>query len=196
MELRTYHKRMHVFWKFCYLHELAVLPLTRKHEACFLELFYVLGVYLVAVTVTFGHLLFPIRLADDAPFFEDARIRAKAHRAAVIFPRELLLLVRKNVYDRMRRFLVYFRRIRVLESRGVPRVFNDQHVEAVAEPEVRDFILARELRRLYLSLDTRLAESAGNDDTVVLGERFNGEFPAFDIFSVYPCYLRLHSLRV
>src|SRR3989344_7241355 len=161
MELRTYHKRMHVFWKFCYLHELAVLPLTRKHEACFLELFYIFRIYLVAVTVTFGYLLFPVGLANDAPLLKNARIGAEAHRAAVILPSKLLFLVRKNVYDRVWRFLVYLGRVRVFQTCDIPRIFDNEHVEPVAEPEIRDFTLAGELCGLYLSLNACFSESAG-----------------------------------
>src|SRR3989344_3770219 len=105
---------MRAFGKFRYLHELAVLPVSREHEPCFLQLPNILWVYLITVPMAFRGLFFFVRLMCNRSLFENARICPQAHRAAIILARKLLALIRKDVYDRMRCFCINFRGIRAL----------------------------------------------------------------------------------
>src|SRR3990167_4706013 len=205
MKLRTEHKGVRAFGQLGYLHEAAVGRFTGKYETRFLEALDVLGIYLEAVAVALANELraasFELRgrcvgLLCYGAGDELARIRTQAHGAAVIFLCEFFYLLRKNCDDGMRTLRVYLGRMGAREACDIARIFDGHELHAIAEPEVRDFILPHEADGVNLALNPRLAESAGNDDAVVFLELGDGRGIALVIFCIEPINLRLYPMHV
>src|SRR3989344_1218166 len=205
MELRTEHKGVHAFGQLGYLHEAAVWRFTGKYETRFLEALDVLGIYLEAVAVALANELRAascelrgrcVGLLCYGAGDELARIRTQAHGAAVILLGELFYLLRENCDDGMRAFRIYLCRMGARKVRDIARVFHGHELHAIAEPEIRDFVLPHEADGVNLALDTRLAEAAGNDDAVVFLEFGDGCGIALIIFCIEPIDFRLHPMHV
>src|SRR3989344_2054690 len=168
MELRAEHERVRSFGQLCDLHELSVLPATRENKACFLKPLDVFRIYFVPMAMTLRYLFLSVCLKCNRPFFEDARIRSEPHRSSVILSSELLALIRHDVYDRMRCCRIYLGRVRMCKTCNIARILDNHHLETIAKPEVRDFILACEPSGHYFPFNTRLSESAWNNDPIAL----------------------------
>ena len=113
--------------------------------------------------------------ASERALFKVRRIRAEAHGAAVFVIGEMLFLLEHDVHHWTFGILLYLGRVRILQLQHIARVLDDHELHAVAEAEVRDLVFARELYRLYLPLDTGLAEAAGDDDALI-GAKFPNRF--------------------
>ena len=79
----------------------------------------------------------------------------------------------------------------ILQLQHIARIFNHHKLHAVAEAEVRNLFFARILNRFYFSFDACFAETAWDDDAVILPER-GGGFPAaaLYLFCIHPGNLR------
>jgi len=116
---------MYLFRQLGYLHQHAVGRAATKYEPCLLELLDVLGVDLVAMAMTLAYLFSLVGRMRYCPLFEHARVRAKAHRAAVVLVEHLFFLVGDDVDNGMRRVFVYLARVGAREPglvAGIPRL--------------------------------------------------------------------------
>src|SRR3989344_1024468 len=193
MELRAEEERMLFFRKFGYLHELPVRRRAREHEPRFGELRDIFRIHFKAVTMPLGYLLLPIRLLRDGTGLELARIGSQAHGAAVVLLGELLSLIRQYHDDGVRRLRIDLGRVGILEARDMPRVFHRKQLHAVAEAEIRDLVLAGEPYRVDLPLDAGFAESARDEDAVVLRELLHLLRILLVVLRIQPMQLRLHA---
>src|SRR3989344_1060440 len=197
MKLRTEHKGVRAFGQLVYLHEAAVGRFAGKYESGFLEALDVLGIHLETMPVALANELRAascelrgrcIRVVCDGAGDEFARVGAEAHGAAVILLGEFLYLLREYCNDGMRALCIYLGRMGARKARDIACVFHGHELHAIAEPEVRDFILPHEADGVNLALDTRLAEAAGNDDAVVFLELGDGCGIALVIFCINQIY--------
>src|SRR3990167_9704426 len=122
------------------------------------------------MTMTLRNAGFTVRIFGNRAFCKLARVGTQAHRAAVVFPREFLHLLRQNGDDGMRGLRIYLCRMSARESRDVAGEFHRHQLHAVTEPEIRDFVLACEFNRGNFAFYPRLSESARNEDAVILLE--------------------------
>src|SRR3989344_2072434 len=174
VELGAEHKGVRALGQLRDFHEPAIGRFPREYKSRILQAFDVLGIHLEAMAVTLGNTFFAIRLACDCVRHEFARIGAETHRAAVILLGEVFYLLRQDGNDGMRAFFVYLSRVGALQICDIAGVFDGHELHAVAKPEVRDFVLPYEADGVYFALDTRLAESAGDDDPVIFLELGDG----------------------
>ena len=105
-------------------------------------------------------------------------LRAEAHRAAEIGVHAALLhraVAVEPFVDqrdhRMRGVGVELGGVRTLEPGLVARHLDRRDLHAEADAEIRDAVLARELRGQDLALDAALAEAARHEDRVVVRQR-------------------------
>ncbi len=123
-------------------------------------------VHLVAVTVALGGARRAVHLGGDRALGELGRVQAEAHRAAQVAALDDVDLLLHRRDDGAVGVGVELARRRVLDAGDVPRVLDDDALQAEADAERRDALLARELQCADLALDAPDAESAGDDDAV------------------------------
>ena len=116
-----------------------------------------------------------VDLAGAGAVVELDRVGAEAHRAAEV--RDLLLLG-QQVDHRVGRLEVALGRVRALHAGDVARELGDRDVHPEADAEVRDRLLARDLRGLDLALDAASAEAAGDQDAVGLSQQLGAASPS------------------
>src|SRR3989344_5186999 len=162
MELGAEEEGVNARGEFRNFHKAAVGRFTGEDETCFFELLDVVGIDLETVAVALRNRGFPVAFGRDGPLLKLARVGAQAHRATVVFLGEFLHLLRQYHDDGMLGLRVYLGRMRALEPRDVAREFDGGKLHAVTEAEVRNFIFADEADCMYLALDARLAEAAGD----------------------------------
>ena len=196
VKLSANHKRMDVLRELVNLAQVAVLPFAGEYEACAFELPDIFRINLEAMAMTLGYFLGAIRFAYNGPLFKDAWICPEPHRATIIFPRKFLALLRKDVDYRMWCLRINLGSVRVFQTRDMPRVFDDEHVQAVAQAEIRNLFFTRKLCGHNLTLDACFSESAGDDDPVVFGKLFYSKCPLLNIFCIYPADIGFDSRGV
>ena len=108
-----------------------------------------------------------VELAGAGAGVELDRVGAEAHRAAEVGD---LLLLGQQVDHRERRLGVELGRVGAVHAGDVPRELGDGDLHAEADAEVRDPLLARDLRGADLALDAAAAEAAGDQDAVGVAE--------------------------
>ena len=86
-------------------------------------------------------------------------------------------------------------RRRALEAGDVAGVLDDHALQAEAQAERRDALLARELERAELAFDAADAEAAGHDDAVELAQRLRGALGRLALVRGDPADLDLRLLR-
>ena len=116
--------------------------------------------------------LFAVRLPHDRAGQELRRIRAEAHRAALVD--DLALLVHE-VDHRMRRVRVELAGVRTGEPARVARELDRRAVQPEAQPEERDVLHPGEAGRGDLALDAAEPEAAGDHDAVEVAQAAFGE---------------------
>src|SRR5438067_4859237 len=145
------------------LDELAVRRAARDAHAVLRQRALVQAVELVAVTVPLGDRVRPVDALRQRSWRELAGVAAQAHGAAEIVDAEQIA----QLVDHFRGALgIDFGRIGVVQTRDVARVLDRRPLEAVADPEVRNAALARDLRRLHHSPRSTIAESSRHEDAV------------------------------
>src|SRR3989344_7632802 len=122
MELRAEHKWMHIFRKFCDLHQAAVGRFTGEDKSRTFESLCVLGIHFKTMAMALGDCFFLVCLACDSPGGQIARIGAKAHCAAVGSASHLLPLLRQYRDHWMRSACINFCSMRATQAGDVARV--------------------------------------------------------------------------
>ena len=129
-------------------------------------------VELVAVTVAFGDrevLLALLAVGGrveprrERALPDDARVRAEAHRAALL--RDALLRLHE-VDDGMRRLRIELRRVRIRPADDIARVLDRRTLHPQADAEERDLVFTRILDREALARHAAAAEAARHEDAV------------------------------
>src|SRR5713101_5307273 len=123
------------------------------------------GVDLVAVTVALGNLGRAVNLRHPAAALEHGRIGAEPHGAAEIAVeaarlRRVTLQPFRHQPDHGLARRAELGRIRLLDAAEVARGFDDGHLHAEANPEIRHLPLTGKLCGLDLAFGTALAEAA------------------------------------
>src|SRR5256886_1783404 len=122
------------------------------------------------------------RARGKAPLAGQVRVEAEPHRPAFVGDRALL---GQEVNDVVRGARVEFRGVGAGQAADVARVLDHRALHPEADPEVRDAPLPRVADRLDLALDPPVAEAAGHQDAVDVGEV--GLRPlALDVLGVHP----------
>src|SRR5439155_13222082 len=147
---------------------------------------------LVAVPVAFVYELLAIRRRDLRTRQQPGRVHPEAHGAAHLH--HLALLVHE-VDDQMRRADVELTRVRAGEAADVASEVDHHHLEAEAEPEARDAVVAGVAGGRDLALDPPLAEPAGDDDAVEVAEPAARHQP-LDLLGLDPVDLELGPVPV
>ena len=130
----------------------------------------VVVVDLVAVAVTLGDPGRAVQLLDDRAGLERGLVQAEAHRAAQVAVVDDLDLLGHRRDDRELGVGVELARRGAGEPDDVARVLDHHALQAEAQAEHRDAVLAREPQCAELALDAAHAESAGHEDAVDVGE--------------------------
>src|SRR3989344_3835933 len=190
MELGPEHEGMFSFRKLRYFHEPSVRRNTGKDKACFCETLNVLGIHFVAMAMALGDRPLAVGFTCNGSFHQIARICSETHRATVILLRKLLYLLGQYHDDRMRSFWVDLCRMRVFETRNVACVFHRHELHSVAEPEVRDLVLAGKFYRSNLPFYSRLTEPARDQDAVIIFQFRNGCGIFLIVFGTKPVKLQ------
>src|SRR3989338_8379515 len=170
MELRSEHERM--VPDLDDFHELGLRPLPGEDEPLLFEFPAERVIELVAVPVPLGDRRVlpdlprtPVRLLRLRPLLQFAPVRAEAERPPL---RPARMLPGQEVHDvlapreRSRLIELLTRKLRILER--PPRVLDGEDLCPETEPQVRDLLRPRVMRREDFALDAADAESAGNDD--------------------------------
>ena len=127
--------------------------------------------HLVAVAVALVDDGLAVDLARPRAGVELDRVGAQAHRAAEVGD---LLLLGQQVDDRPLGLEVELGRVGALHAGDVAGELADRDLHAEADAEVRDPLLARDLRGADLALDAAAAEAAGDEDAVGAAEALRG----------------------
>ena len=152
----------------------AVGRLPGQHHAGRLERLAVPVVHLEAVAVALVDDLLAVDRGGLRAGRQLGRIEAEAHRAALVLH---LALVGHEVDDRVVGEHVELGRVGVAGPDDLAGELDDRALEAQAQAEVRDAVLAREVGGEDLALDAAMAEAARDEDagdaieSVVRGSR-------------------------
>ena len=140
-----------------------------NHEAGVGDLLAVVVVHLVAVAVALGRLGRAVQLGDERALGERRRVEAEAHGAAQVAAGDDVDLLGHRRDDRELGVGVELGRGRAGEAGLVAGVLDDHALQAEAQAERRDAVLAGEPQRAELALDAAHAEAAGHADAVDVG---------------------------
>src|SRR5690606_7863076 len=184
------------------LHDLdqqVVHGLARDDETEILERLPVAVVEFVAVPMPLAYHVLAVQLARERSAAQAAFLRAEAHRAAEVgrLVAALDLAAAGGPFgdqrdDRMHAVAVVLAGIGAVQPGHVARELDHRGMHAVADPEVRDAMLARVARRGDLALEAALAEATGNEDAIDVAEKFRPT--AFDLLGLHPAQVRPRAL--
>ncbi len=160
---------------------------ARAPELGLVEARPVARVELVAVTVALRHDRGAVGLGDLGALGELGDVGAETHRAAHVGDAALGV---HQVDHRVRRGGVELAGVGTRQAEDVPGVVDRHHLEAEAEAEARDVVLAGVAGRHDLPLGASLAEPAGDHDAVELAQATVGE-QALDLLGLDPLDLDL-----
>src|SRR5260370_5471395 len=126
--------------------------------------FLVIAVEFVAVAVALADLECAVSLVRERAWLQPAGPGAQSHRAAhLVDPEQFTQLVDHAV----RRLRVKFRAVRLLQSRDIARIFDGCALHPQTNSKEGYLVLARVLDGVYHALNAALAESAGNQDSII-----------------------------
>ena len=145
---------------------------ARADEAVLGEAGPVVGVELVAVAVALAHHRLAVGGGDLGARLEHGVVGAEAHRAALVGD---VALVVHQVDHRVLRGRVELGAVGVGEAEHVAGELDRHRLQAEAQPEARQQLLAGVAGRGDLALDAAGAEPAGDHHAVELGEAAVGE---------------------
>src|SRR5262245_51356175 len=145
------------------LDELAVERAAHDLESLVGERLLVQAVELVAVAVATVDHVAAVERVGPGSRLQLTGVRPETHRAAEIVDAEQVAQLVNELGRRVRRA---FGRVRVGESDDVARVFDGGPLEAVADAEVGNVALARDLRRAHHAARAAIAEAARHEDAV------------------------------
>src|SRR5262249_28126651 len=145
------------------LHEFPVRRHSAKRHPRFAQGRNVFLVDLVAVPVPFGDQVLRVGARRDRSGGELARILSEAHGAAESLDADKIPKLEDDLVPGL---LVEFSRVRLFEAGDVAGELDDRGLEAQADPEIRDLLLAGVPNRLRHALDASTPETAGHEDRV------------------------------
>ena len=119
--------------------------------------------------MAFADQWFIVRFEGDSVFLKPAFVGAESHRSAHGFFGKIFNLFWKNIDNWIRGSGVDFSGVGVFHTGDMPGKFNGGKLHAVAEAEVRNFVLPGVFDGLDFAFDATGAKSARDDDTVILG---------------------------
>src|SRR5438067_9704905 len=173
------------------LDELLLRPDTRDPQPVLLELREVVVVDLVALAVALLDNPLAVEARGEAPLAQHDRIEAEPHRAALVGDAPLL---GQEVDHLVRRLRVELGGVRAGEAADVAGELDHRALHAEADAEVRHALLARVPYGLDLPLDATVAEAAGHQDAVDVGEVARGAL-ALDLLGVHPADVHARLAR-
>lgn len=144
-----------------------------EYEAAAFQLVLVVDIDFVAVAVTLGNIRVAVDVGNAGIFLQRRLVGAEAHRAAEIAgSRAFLKLValdpfRHQADDRLLR-RTEFGRGGLLDAGQIAGGFENCHLHAEADAEIRHLALAGKAGCIDLALCAALAETAGNKDAMDL----------------------------
>src|SRR5690242_2817334 len=138
MELASEEPRM--AFEFHYLDQRIVGRRSGGLEAGLLERRAISVVDFIAMAMALRDPVAPVERTGNRAGLDHARIRAQAHRAALLID---VLLLFHDVDNRVGRALVDFARVGALEPQYVARVLDHHHLQAKTDTENRHSILTR-----------------------------------------------------
>src|SRR5215469_1727771 len=125
----------------------------------------------IAMTVPLLHFRLAVQLPDHAALGQNCRVQAQPHGPAhVALSGDHVFLVCHRGDDRVRRLRVELGAVGAGQARHVAGDLNRHALQAQAQSENRDAVLAGMAYRADLALDTAHAEAAGNEDAVHIGQ--------------------------
>ena len=145
------------------LDELAVGRSARDPQAVFGERALVEAVELVAMAMALVNQVGAVDAVGERAGRELAGVAAEPHRAAELVDAEQVAQLVDHLGGRLG---IALGRIGVGEAGDVARVLDGRPLEAVADPEVGDAALARDLRGLHHPARAAIAEAAGHENAV------------------------------
>src|SRR5215217_9179734 len=138
------------------LHEAAIRRRAAGEQAGLFEGIFVGVVELVAMAMPFQHEIGIVGLRCMTATAQATGVAAEAHRAAKVL---YTLLFREEADHRVPSLWFHFCRVCIIPAEHVAREFNHHHLQAEAETEVGNPLLACVLRREDLALQTALTEA-------------------------------------
>ena len=172
------------------LHQAIVGRGARAPEVGVVEAGAVAGVELVAVAVPLRHDRGAVGLGDLRALGQLGDVGAEPHGAAHVGDAALRV---HEVDHRVRGGGIELARVRTGEAEDVPGVLDRHHLQAEAQAEARDLVLAGVAGRHDLALGAPLAEPAGDHDAVELAEPALGE-QALHLLGLDPLDLHLAAV--
>src|SRR5690606_17222135 len=145
MRLRAHIERVNLAWKLYVLNQGAVWRRPGEGHAGIRYLRAVAVVNLVAVTVTLGDLGCPVKLFDDGTGSERGRVHSEAHGAAQVATGDDVDLLGHRCDHRVLGLRVELGGGCPRQPGEVARVLDDHGLQAEAESEHRNAVLASEL---------------------------------------------------
>ena len=130
-------------------------------------------VKLIAVTVPFLHFAAAVGLFQEGARVDFTGISTQAHGTAF---GKIALLVGHQIDDRVRPIGFEFAGVCFGKAQHVACKFNYRDLHAQADSQIGDVVLPGIFGGDNFALNTPLAESAGNQNTVTVGQIFLGGF--------------------
>src|SRR3989304_2975122 len=153
-----------MIFDFYYLNEIFLRIQAAYDHSCLYEIIPVEIIEFISVTMAFTYPGALISLTGSRVRHKDAGISAKTHCPALI----LSFLVRHYMYYRMSGFLIELSAVSLIESCHMPCKFNNRALHPEAYSEKWYFMLPRILNCSYFPLNTPVAESSRDNDTVYI----------------------------
>ncbi len=111
-------------------------------------------------------------LVRQRSLLEKSRVGSKAHCTAILFAFYISLLLRHDIYHRVRGLGIYFHGMRLLKSDHMPRIFDHCQLHAITKTEIRDFVLTTETDSLYFPFHPARTKPTWDENAIVLRQAF------------------------
>ena len=186
--------------QFDHFHQQVVHRFGRDDQAGILDLRAIAVVEFVTVAMAFGDDVLAVDLARLGTGLDARFLQAEAHRAAQVggFVAALDIAgggtpLGDQGDDRVFAVAIVLGRVRTRQTGEMPRHVHHRRLHAVADAEVRDALLTRVTRGHHLALETAVAETAGHEDRIHVGEHGGGAF-GLDLLRLQPLQPDLGAL--
>ncbi len=180
------------------LRQLAVWRQAGEQPAGLFQRLDVTGIHLIAVTVAFGDIERAIDFGDLAARRQAGRIRAEAHRAALVgigVALDLFVALGPLFHQadqRCRRVRVILGRVRFLDTGHVAGRLDHRHLHAIANTEARHVALAGKPCRAHLAMCAALAKAARQDDSMHAFQNVQRPMLIIEFFGIDQADIDLH----
>ena len=177
---------------FHYFHKSIIGRCAGKSHAVFFENFAVIVVELVSVTMTFGYLGFSVSRQSFASLFENARICAQAHSAALV---AYIFLIGHKVYYFIFGVLVEFSAGSSRKRAYVAGKLDCHHLHTQTYPETRNTVFEGKPARFYHAFCGAVSESARYYYAVYSVEYLCGG-SAGNVLAVHPADIHFNAVCI